>query len=697
MLLFACLYSEAQKFLRYQMNNNTYNGFYTNGIGSILHDYKNGIATTFVNAYGKVYEIPINDIDCISVEDDNIANGNVGQYRLYEFNYERGDIKKIYVDNRACLFASHNGDFGANDTIFFSSAYNDIAWVFYTDDQGRIKKFFDGNRLLFFDYESDSEFTILDLSTGTTYPNILAKRYLAKSYRASSSKISHFFRNFIQHIQHTNTQSASSALNLANNIDAVQNNPELHNQILFNDWGAIGLDIFGVIAAAGETVLTEGATATQFGLAIGSLFGDVVNLINDTWPDSQQMQRYRDYYQEKYRILVSTLPAENVSYTSASLHGHATSTEGFKGYFTFTLLGENDEMFIGEKNVVSDDWCKVSADVSNLKPGSSYFYSVHYTCVVDGLKLVFYADNIAEFMTLYSTAYTGEVQSKSSDRAEVTCQFYNFPKGAICGVEYSCNDEKAEKKGSATHEGEYYFTLAPLKPNTTYTYQAFIVIDGVYVYAEETIQFTTDIGGLCPDNNHPHMIDLGLPSGTKWACCNVGASKPEDYGGYYAWGEITEKEYYGWQNYDYYSNLNGDDIIQANELNNLNYNISKTQHDVAFVLWGESWCTPNSKELEELNNNCTKLYFYNHNGIEGTLLTGPSGNSIFLPNSGFHYWEYLQEAGRMSISMSCEIGSEDADSNPYTITIVYYCGVEETKVRHGNRMCGYTVRPISTQ
>lgn len=50
----------------------------------------------------------------------------------------------------------------------------------------------------------------------------------------------------------------------------------------------------------------------------------------------------------------------------------------------------------------------------------------------------------------------------------------------------------------------------------------------------------------CPDDNHPHMIDLGLPSGTKWACCNVGATKPEEYGGYYTWGETEEKSVYDW-------------------------------------------------------------------------------------------------------------------------------------------------------
>ena len=53
----------------------------------------------------------------------------------------------------------------------------------------------------------------------------------------------------------------------------------------------------------------------------------------------------------------------------------------------------------------------------------------------------------------------------------------------------------------------------------------------------------------CPDANHPHAIDLGLPSGTKWACCNVGASAPEQYGGYYAWGETHEKSVYNWDTY----------------------------------------------------------------------------------------------------------------------------------------------------
>ena len=60
---------------------------------------------------------------------------------------------------------------------------------------------------------------------------------------------------------------------------------------------------------------------------------------------------------------------------------------------------------------------------------------------------------------------------------------------------------------------------------------------------EENKESVQQIFLICPDNNHPHMIDLGLPSGTKWACCNVGASSPEKAGGYYAWGETEEKDF----------------------------------------------------------------------------------------------------------------------------------------------------------
>ena len=81
------------------------------------------------------------------------------------------------------------------------------------------------------------------------------------------------------------------------------------------------------------------------------------------------------------------------------------------------------------------------------------------------------------------------------------------------------------------------------------------------IFAFMLVAFTANAQS-CPDNKHPHMIDLGLPSGTKWACCNIGAEKPEGYGGYYAWGETQTKSTYNDDTYLYYKNKEYDDIYK---------------------------------------------------------------------------------------------------------------------------------------
>ena len=130
---------------------------------------------------------------------------------------------------------------------------------------------------------------------------------------------------------------------------------------------------------------------------------------------------------------------------------------------------------------------------------------------------------------------------------------------------------------------------------------------------------------LCPDNNHPHMIDLGLPSGTKWACCNVGASSPQSHGDYYAWGETYTKMSYLWQNYAYGSN--------RDNCRHLNYDIAGSGYDVARQKWGGSWQMPSSMQVKELKEKCTYVWT-THNGVKGALITGPNRNKIFLPAAG---------------------------------------------------------------
>jgi hypothetical protein len=129
----------------------------------------------------------------------------------------------------------------------------------------------------------------------------------------------------------------------------------------------------------------------------------------------------------------------------------------------------------------------------------------------------------------------------------------------------------------------------------------------------------------CPDNRHPHPINLGLPSGTLWACRNVYASSPEDYGGYFAWGETETKWEYSWSEYTLRNNSTFTDIGS---------DIAGTQYDAAHVRWGGFWVMPSKEQQDELRMNCTYTWTIK-NGISGGQFTGPNGGTIFLPAAGF--------------------------------------------------------------
>ena len=140
-------------------------------------------------------------------------------------------------------------------------------------------------------------------------------------------------------------------------------------------------------------------------------------------------------------------------------------------------------------------------------------------------------------------------------------------------------------------------------------------------------EVVNSINKFCPDENHPHAIDLGLPSGTKWACCNVGASSPEAYGNYYAWGETEEKDTYDWSSY---AHCDGSQIT-CHDLGN---DIRGTQYDMAQILWGDTWLLPTQEHIEELLNNCTHEWTM-MNGVKGVKFTSKTnGSSIFLPAAG---------------------------------------------------------------
>lgn len=146
---------------------------------------------------------------------------------------------------------------------------------------------------------------------------------------------------------------------------------------------------------------------------------------------------------------------------------------------------------------------------------------------------------------------------------------------------------------------------------------------------------------LCPDENHPHIIDLGI--GTLWACCNVGANKPEEYGGYYAWGETKEKSEYTPNTYLYYTT---NEISTSSWTYNgtryycvrIGNDISGSQYDTARVNWGSPWRMPKESEINDLIQLCSRNKT-TVNGIDGVKFTGPNGNSVFLPSASGASWD----------------------------------------------------------
>ena len=131
-------------------------------------------------------------------------------------------------------------------------------------------------------------------------------------------------------------------------------------------------------------------------------------------------------------------------------------------------------------------------------------------------------------------------------------------------------------------------------------------------------------------------VDLGLPSGLKWGSMNVGASKPEDYGNHYAWGEIKTKTSYTGSNYKFgpvqYSELSMYSKYET-KLGGDKKTVLEAEDDAASVNVGSGWRMANFEEWKELREKCTWTWT-TRNRVNGMLVTGPNGKSIFLPAAG---------------------------------------------------------------
>ena len=210
--------------------------------------------------------------------------------------------------------------------------------------------------------------------------------------------------------------------------------------------------------------------------------------------------------------------------------------------------------------------------------------------------------------------------------------------------------------------------------------------DGSGKYASCSVTVETP----CPSG----AVDLGLS--VYWGTTNIGASKPEDYGDYYAWGETEPKESYSWSTYKFGTSSSGP-FFKYNTSDSYgtvdNKTVLEPEDDVASVKLGGEWRMPTDAEWTELRTKCTWTWTTNYNGtgVKGQIVTATNGNSIFLPAAGYRRDTKLYDAGSYGYYWSSSLNTDKP-------SIAWYVNINSGTVRrrdYGYRSYGQSVRPVS--
>ena len=210
-------------------------------------------------------------------------------------------------------------------------------------------------------------------------------------------------------------------------------------------------------------------------------------------------------------------------------------------------------------------------------------------------------------------------------------------------------------------------------------------------------------GGETPSTME--YVDLGLPSGLKWAKCNLGASKPSEPGGHYAWGETAPKAVYDWETYKWMQAGKSDSkyitkyTVADGQTRGIWYDSSgnfigdnKTAlvaaDDAATANLGSPWRMPTAVEIKELIDNCTWTWT-TQDGVNGYQVDGPNGNAIFLPSAGYRDGSVLKDAGSVGSYWSSSLSTFES----YNADYLFFDSGDYNRYYY-YRNCGFSVRPV---
>ena len=313
-----------------------------------------------------------------------------------------------------------------------------------------------------------------------------------------------------------------------------------------------------------------------------------------------------------------------------------------------------------------------------------------------------------DVMQITETTAKCAAKVESDGGAEVTA------KGVCWSKEQNptIDDNKTTEVGGV---GEFTSNILDLVPNTKYYVRAYATNEVGTAYGEE-LSFTTLEEPETPEDpeepetpeepeepetpeepeepeepetpeepeipedniNGYEYVDLGLPSGLKWATCNLGADMPYEIGYYLAWGEHKAKETYS----------AGNSITYGQSLGDISGDI---EYDAATFLWEATWRIPTEAEARELKDNCT-FEWTTMNNVQGAMVTGPNGNQIFLPSGGF--------ATEGNVDFADSEGAYWTSSPDYTDPVyysafLYFYNTNFANVGWMSRYAGMLVRPVS--
>ena len=241
--------------------------------------------------------------------------------------------------------------------------------------------------------------------------------------------------------------------------------------------------------------------------------------------------------------------------------------------------------------------------------------------------------------------------------------------------------------------------------NTKVTQVTDLDTDGSLSIADISSLISILVENNSVNNNGHQYVDLGLPSGTLWATCNVGATAPEELGDFYAWGETETKDDYSWATYKWcdgskpsVSNPSLTKYCDRGGYGTLDGKVTlELEDDVAHVKWGGSWHMPTRKEFQELMDYCTVEWIKLNDNLHAYRFTGSNGNSIVMPAAGemngttfneddFNYW-------------SSELHMKELSANNHATHVIalQYSSKTETELIGLYRYRGLAVRPVLSE